>query len=171
MIKLVDVYSGTGVTPGAIEFLYKLIEQRMTEPEVNISATMPTPEQHRQFVHRRPYRYWYLIDAGIGVVIDTNPPMQHPVLVGYISATDRNEIGVVLLKEFRRRGFARAAITEFMLLHEPMRAEPSVRRGEWLANINPANEASKALFRSLGFTHLQETYALQRGEDHGNKKA
>ena len=162
MIRLVDVYQGTGVAPGAIEFLYQLIEQRMTEPEVNISATMPTLEQHRQFVHRRPFRCWYLIEVEC--------PVSGAGWVGYVSATQRNEIGVVLLKEHRGQGFGAQAVRTLLDLHQPLPAIPSERRGEWLANINPANEASTALFRSLGFTHIQNTYALPRGEDYGKEE-
>ena len=42
MIRLRDVYQVRPVRPEVIQFLYRLLEQRMTEPETNISATMPT---------------------------------------------------------------------------------------------------------------------------------
>lgn len=148
MITLRDVYPSGKVAPGAIDFLYLLIEQRMTEPEVNISATMPTIEQHRQFVHRRPYRYWYLIENEEGE------------RVGYISATHRNEIGIVLLKEHRRKGYGSEAVMEFMRLHEPEPAISSERRGSWLANVNPDNAASRAMFERLGGKLIQVTYEL-----------
>jgi hypothetical protein len=40
-----------------------------------------------------------------------------PVWVGYISATHDNEIGIVLLKRFRGRGFGPLAMQELMKLH------------------------------------------------------
>ncbi len=42
MIRFVDVYDHRGAPmTTAVRFLYDLIAQRMTEPEVNISAKMP----------------------------------------------------------------------------------------------------------------------------------
>lgn len=161
MIRLIDVYQGTGVTPGAIEFLYELIAQRMTEPEVNISATMPTLEQHRQFVHRRPYRYWYLVQAEHPHL----PGYGAPWWVGYISATERNEIGIVLLKEWRGRGLGAEAVRAFVAKHRPNPAVPSEVIGYWLANIAPYNERSKQMFQKLGFEKISETYALEEEPD------
>lgn len=161
MIKLVDIYHG-GILAGAIEFLFELIAERMTEPEVNISATMPTMEQHRQFVHRRPYRAWYLIELTPqepreGIL---GPIAFEPVRAGYISATDRNEIGIVLLKEYRGKGYGRAAVQELMRILEPLPAVPSMRRGRWVANINPLNAHSIRLFTSMGGKLIQQTYEL-----------
>lgn len=148
MIKLQNVYQAGKIAAGAVEFLFELIQERMTEPEVNISATMPTIEQHRQFVHRRPYRAWYLIENDDGE------------RVGYVSVTDRNEIGIVLLKAHRRKGYGSAAVLELMRQVEPLPPVPSVRRGAWIANINPANKASIAMFESLGARHIQNTYEV-----------
>lgn len=147
MVKLASVYKGDGgIARGAIEFLYELIAERMTEPEVNISATMPSIEQHRQFVHRRPYRAWYLIENEDGE------------RVGYVSATDRNEIGIVLMKAHRGKGYGPMAVKLLKEEIEPLPAMPSVRCGYWLANINPTNEKSRAMFEGLGFRLLQVTY-------------
>ncbi len=164
-MNLIDVYQGSGVTTGAIDFLYVLIEQRMTEPEVNISATMPTPEQHRQFVHRRPYRCWYLLEEpaqeariGYGGLQDV---AFVPTWLGYVSATQRNEIGIVLLKEFRGRGFGAQAVRALMAKHEPLPSIPGERRGTWIANVAPGNEYSKHLFeKRLGGRLIQVTYEL-----------
>lgn len=148
MITLQDVYQGAKIAPGAIEFLFELIKERMTEPEVNISATMPSPEQHRQFVHRRPYRYWYLIVDEGGQA------------VGYISATTRNEIGIVLAKEHRSKGIGTIALKEFLEKHDALPAVPTERRGRFVANINPANTRSVALFTNAGAKLIQHTYEL-----------
>lgn len=143
-MKLVDVYADR---ERSMVFLYELIKERMTEPEVNISATMPTWQQHRQFVCRRPYRHWYLIEVD-------------GAWVGYVSATDRNEIGIVVLKAHRGKGYGPEAVKAFTDKHAPLPAIPSQRSGRWLANINPKNERSIAMFEKLGFKHLQNTYAL-----------
>jgi len=161
MIRLVDLYEGDHIREGALEFLYELMKER--DPEINIShSTLPTFEQHRQFVTRRPYRLWYLIVAQMANPIEgvtCTPPADFRI--GYISATSRNEIGLVLLKEYRGQGYGPLAIRELMRLHETLPAEPGVRAGRWLANIAPANEHSKYVFADkLGFKKIQETYQL-----------
>lgn len=143
-MNLVDVYKDR---EKSMRFLYELIKERATEPEVNISFTVPTWQEHRRFVCRKPYRYWYLIE-------------QNGEWAGYVSATLNNEIGIVLRKNCRGNGIGPAAVKELMRLHKPLPPIPSVRGGKWLANINPANERSIRMFTGLGFKHLQNTYAL-----------
>jgi RimJ/RimL family protein N-acetyltransferase len=89
---------------------------------------MPTIEQHFNFVSYRPYAAWYL------AVVEG-------IMVGATYLTHQREIGVGILKSRCGNGYAKSAITELMRLHP----------GRFLANINPANEASIALFKSLGF--------------------
>lgn len=163
VLKLLDVYQGTAIRAGALEFLYELMKER--DPEVNIShSTLPSFEQHRQFVTRRPFRLWFLIErAPMG-----NEP---PAWLGYISATGLNEIGIVLRRQYRGNGFGPQAIGLLTQAHQPLPAEPSVRNGRWLANIAPTNEHSKHTFMKLGFTKIQETYALHEETTDGNEKA
>lgn len=149
-MRLVPVHDEQGVASDRmVEWLYELLREREDEHQNNISFKLPEFDEHIRFVQSNPYRYWYLIEAPA--------PMG---LVGYISATRRNEIGIVLKRTARRRGYGGAALQQFIDTHKPLPAIPSERSGRWLANINPANEASKALFRSLGFSHIQETFAL-----------
>lgn len=168
MIKLVDIYDGARIRDGALEFLYELMKER--EPEINIShRELPTFEQHRQFVTRRPYRFWYLIEA---VDFETrNPARDHP-WIGYVSATHSNEIGIVLLKDWRGHGFGKLVVQELIALHRPNPAEPSVRTGTWIANVAPANERSRRMFEGLGFRKIQETFEFQspQEEDHGHQE-
>lgn len=162
MIHLLDLYTAGSIRDGGLDFLYDLMKER--DPEINIShSTLPTFWEHRQFVARRPYRCWYLIEAyavrgwhGTG-------------WVGYISATNRNEIGIVLLRDYRGHGFGAAAIRNLVQLHRPLPAEPSVRVGRWLANIAPANEHSKHVFSKLGFVKKQETYELPEEMQHDHE--
>jgi len=144
MIKLLDVYKARD--PHV--FLYKLLDER--QPEQSIShAGMPTLEEHRKFVLSRPYRCWYIVQNGTGL------------WVGSVYATERNEIGIAILREFQRQGYARAAILEMMVEHAPLPAIPGKRAGCWLANVNPHNEPSGTLFRALDFKLLQHTYAFE----------
>lgn len=172
MIALLDLYAGTNIRAGALEFLYELMKER--SPEVNIShKELPSFERHRGFVSSRPYRFWYLLAA------DPQPPRDdgfggkiafEPVWVGYISATHRNEIGVILRKAYRGRGYGPEAIVEFVRLHRPNPPLDGIESGRWLANIAPENEHSRHIFQKLGFRKIQETYALEEGHTHGDEK-
>lgn len=146
-MTLVNVYRGLGLAPGAIELLYLLLKERNAEANISHSK-MPSLEQQRQFVCRRPYRLWLMVEDEVRT------------RCGAIYATDRNEVGVFILKDHQRRGLAAQALAELFRTYQPLPAVPSIRQGRWLANINPANEASRALFASMGFTHIQNTYAL-----------
>lgn len=170
MIKFIDVYDGQGEPhPRAVAFLFDLIAQRMTEPEVNVSATMPTLADHRAFVRRWPYRFWYLVEVTPETPDEAirSGGFIAPVWVGYVSATRRNEIGIVLLKAHRGKGYGAQAVRMLMEKYQPLPAVPSERRGMWLANVAPGNEHSKHLFgEKLGGRLLQVTYELQpRGKD------
>jgi RimJ/RimL family protein N-acetyltransferase len=161
-IRLVDVYRRWDILPGSLEFLYELMKER--DPEINIShSTLPTFTEHRQFVSRRPFRFWYLLEHW-------PEGAEKPLWVGYVSATHANEIGVVLLKAWRGRGFGPLAVKQLMHDHKPRVGEPSVRNPHWLANVAPANEHSKHMFTQLGFRKIQETYAYEEA-DHGSKEA
>lgn len=133
-MTLIDVYS----RPIASVVLYALLKERT--PEMSIShRELPTFEQHEAYVHSRPYPCWYLIE------VDDQ-------YVGAIYLSDDDEIGVFIFAGAQRRGYARAAI-ELLIKTHP--------RKRYLANINPANENSMRLFRTLGFRHLQNTFELR----------
>lgn len=176
MIKLLDLYQAGQIRQGALEFLYELMQER--EPEVNIShRDLPSFEQHRGFVTRRPYRFWYMIEAEI--YSKSEPGQIGPssseesitqLWIGYISVTQANEIGLVLRKPYRGCGYGPAAIAQLMQLHRPNPPLEGSRNGHWLANIAPTNEHSKHIFQKLGFRKIQETYSLEEGDPHGNEK-
>lgn len=147
MIRLVDVYPAGRVVRGGIEFLYELLAER--PQEANIShREMPSIEQHRQFVHRRPYRVWMLIENEEGI------------RVGAVYLTERNEVGVAILKAHQRRGYALAALQEFLRISDPLPPIPAVRAASFVAHVNPSNEASIRLFECLGGRHIASTYEL-----------
>lgn len=116
-------------------------------------VTMPTWEEHLSFVQRYPFRIWYLIEA-------------EGIFVGYISLSRHNEIGLRLFREHQRKGHGSWAVRELIRMWAGDLAKPraGLQRGGFLANINPANEASLKLFASLGFKHVQNTYALDACE-------
>lgn len=143
MIQLRDVYEERM----ARYFLYQLLGERTAEESIS-HGSMPTFEEHSRFVTAAPYRAWYLI------VNDT------PAWVGAVHITELNSIGVAVMSEFRRRGYAREALQEVLRMHKPLPPMPSIRPARFVANINPANAGSIALFEGLGARHIQNSYEL-----------
>lgn len=143
MIRLVDIYRGGRIDQADVDFLYTLLAER--PPEANIShREMPTPEQHRQFVHRKPYAHWYLIgdeNRGDG--------RQGPNF-GAIYLTQAREVGIFILRFYWGSGYARMALEELRRLHP----------GPILANVAPANERSARFFQAAGGRIIQHTYEL-----------
>lgn len=143
---LIDVYAGR---KDVVDFLYHLMEVRLAEGDTNIShVSIPTRAEHERFVAKKVYVAWYVVATNIGE------------MAGAVSITTKNELGVVLLPRFRRKGMAKEALIELMARHQPLHAVPSERPGRWVANIRAGNKASIALFESLGAQLFQHTYIL-----------
>lgn len=143
MITFVDVYKDR---EKSMRFLYEMLQERSADAAISHVA-MPSWQKHRQFVCRKPYRIWCLVAV-------------RGEWVGNIYATDRNELGIFIKAAHQGHGYGPAAVSEFVRLHKPLPPIPSSRSKHWLANINPGNEKSAEMFRSLGFKHIQNTYAL-----------
>lgn len=132
-IVLVDIYSRWD---HYLSQLYQLLAERT--PEQSIShRKMPTMTEHVRFVESRPYAHWYEIRAD-------------GKSVGAIYLSRQGEIGLGIFHQYQRNGFGRAAVLELMQLHP----------GKFLANVNPANEASRKLWESLGGKLMQVTYEI-----------
>lgn len=134
--------------PGASEFLWTLLLERTGHPAINISHhDMPSMKDHLAFVERHPYRFWdIIVYAG--------------QWVGQASVTPRNEIGIQIQESYRRRGLASAALRHLLKIVFPDDAVASVVPGRFVANINPDNAASIALFKGCGAKLVQVTYQL-----------
>jgi RimJ/RimL family protein N-acetyltransferase len=133
-MRLLDVYGN----PAAEALLFKLLQERT--PEQSIShKDMPTLEEHRAFIASKPYEAWYLVEVVVDIV-DCVALITE--LVGAVYLTRQREIGVGILKQYRGNGYGKHAVKAVMERHPG---------GRFLANINPQNEASIALFRNLGF--------------------
>lgn len=140
MIALRDIYRGGQVDQLDLMLLYELLQER--PPEANIShREMPTYEQHRQFVTRRPYEAWYAIEQKAG---------EEGLRAGAIYLTRQREVGIFLLRIFHGNGWAREALR---LLREQ-------HPGPLLANVAPGNERSHAFFKAAGGRVIQHTYEL-----------
>lgn len=118
--------------------LYDLLKERDGREDINIShERMPTFDEHQEFVRSRPYRAWYLIFV-------------EDAVVGSIYLTRKHEVGVFVFKNHQGKGIGRAAVDDLR------RRWP----GRMLANCNPRNERSRALFEWLGGRVVQVTYEL-----------
>ena len=137
MTRLVDVYAAKG----AAMFLYELLLER--NPDQNIShKVVPTYAAHLAFVDSHPYESWEIIES------------DDDGFVGSIYVTDRNEIGVFALKKHQSKGYGSWAVREVM--------RHTHQGTQLLANINPKNRASAAMFEKLGFKLIQHTYAVEK---------
>ena len=154
MIRLIDVYKGGRVARGAVEFLYELLSERPSEANIS-HRDMPSIEHHRQFVIRRPYRSWLIVEAE-----DELEPSLPVLRMGAVYLTERNEVGVAILRRYQRRGIARRALIAVMRHYAPLPAIPAVRPGQFVAHVNPSNAPSIALFEGLGARHIASTYEL-----------
>ena len=147
MIRLVDGIEYDAETDGGFTVLtWQLLKER--DDSVNIShKKIPAMESHAEFVAHHPYRTWEAIMAG-----------ETPV--GSVYLTKRNEIGIFILQEHQGKGYAKAAIKKLLGQHRPLPGIASFRPGAFVANVNPANQASIRLFESLGAKHISNTYQL-----------
>ena len=151
MIKFSDVYT----SPKWAKVLYTLLQVRTDGAKANIShQTMPTWEQHLEFMARKPYYLWFIILTKHHTDVDVDLP------IGALSVTPRNEIGIMLMPEHRRRGYASQAIKHLLKYYPPLPAIHGERPATFVANIHPENEASIRLFTSLGAVHIQNTYSM-----------
>lgn len=145
-MRLINVYE----VPEAVGVLYRLLKERAEEndPYINIShRVLPSWAQHNEFFFSHPFAIWYLIKFGVE-------------WLGYISVTHRNEVGIVLFRKFRDMGYGTTAVKMLIEMVPPLPAIPSKCPGHFVANINPKNKRSIRMFESLGFQHVQNTYAL-----------
>lgn len=132
-MELLSIYGFNSHYP--IVLLYDLLGERT--PDQSIShKSMPTINEHSNFVLSRPYKRWDLIyveDHGF---------------VGAIYLTYVNEIGIGVLRNHQGHHYGIEAVRLLMAREV----------GPFLANINPNNQGSIAMFAKLGFGHIQNTY-------------
>jgi RimJ/RimL family protein N-acetyltransferase len=124
-------------TSDDLKYLYDIMQQRMAEPQCNIShRKMPTWDEHVRFYMCRPYHAWYI------VLVDD-------IKAGTCYLTEKNEIGIHLIPEYRGKGLGGQIVNELIRLYP---------RKQYLANISPDNEFSQRMFEKLGFKLIQYTY-------------
>jgi RimJ/RimL family protein N-acetyltransferase len=151
MLKLVDVYTQQAEEMSTTKFLYELLKERTITTNIS-HREMPSFEKHCAFVDSRPYHEWFLIYQEWGN-IEMGP-------LGSVYLSKQNEIGVFIAKKHQRQGYGQIAVCLLMNRHP----------GEqFLANVNPHNSRSIAMFEGLGFEMLQVTYVKRPNHDIENE--
>ncbi len=141
MSALVNAYH----RPDAAKFLWQLMEESMDEPETTIAhKAMPSWEEHLAWLERRAYRVLLLI-------VDQVPDGEGTMNVGYVGVTEDNEIGIRIRKGCRGKRYGQEALNYLLEWMLPF-ADAGIAPGRFVANINPKNAPSIALFTGLGFT-------------------
>jgi len=123
----------------ALKVLWQLLEERTPEANISHDGHLPEWTDHRAHVETHDHMGWYLI-------------MADGVPVGSVYITKRGEIGIAIMKEHHRKGYAKAGIRAVMEKHP---------RPEYLANVAPENHRSHALFQQLGGVIVQSTYRVK----------
>lgn len=141
-IQLHDVYGGHHIKQADVAFLYEVLKDRPAEANIS-HREMPSLEQHKQFVHRKPYECWYIIQAQSD---DGRTTEQ----IGSIYISKQRELGIFLLRAHWGKGYAMRALTLLRRNHP----------GKLLANVAPGNERSHAFFKAANGRLIQYTYEL-----------
>ncbi len=146
MLEFHNVYT----TNEAVDVLWKLLVERSEEDDKSINIShrkLPSREDHEKYIVSHIYYVWNLVsDEGRWV--------------GYISITQKNEIGIVLFISERGKGYGKRIIQKLLDETQPLPEKKGERTGYFIANINPLNKRSIKLFEGLGFSHIQNTYKL-----------
>lgn len=133
MISLINVY----YEENRFSILYSLLDERTPDQSISHKG-MPDFNNHVEFVESIPYRTWCFIHSS-----------DEDDYVGTVYLTKQKEIGVFIFNKYQRKGYGKEAVRSLM----------EVNDGPFLANVNPKNSTSAKMFESLGFNHIQNTYA------------
>ena len=118
-------------------FLYELLKNR--NQQANIShKTMPTFEEHVEFVMSKPYYTWYVIEY-------TNKK------IGSIYLSKQDEIGISLVDNSLYDKIGKSMI-KLLIKNNP--------RKRYLSKVSPQNKKLQNFFVNNGFTSLEYTYEI-----------
>ena len=141
----------------AYRTLYELLKER--DDTVNVEATsLPTYEQHvthcNWFLSGYNWGHWSLIQSD-------------GEIVGAVSCTAKNELGIFIFKKHQGRGYGPKAV--LMMIEEIRRERDALEhmpvtgganRCSFKAKINAKNKKSQSMFEGLGFVPQHITYEL-----------
>jgi len=113
------------------QFLYDLLKNR--NPKENIShKNMPTYREHLEFVKNHTYKKYYIV-------------YKNNIRVGRVYITDKNEIGISLLKKHSRLK---------RILFKNFSFHPLVK----FVNVSSKNKSDQKILKDLGYKIIQHTY-------------
>jgi len=144
-MRLISVYD----IPEADAVLYELLAERPRENFIS-HERLPTFREHQAFIASHPFMLWLLIESD-------------GVYLGAIEVTDRNEIGIAILRRYQGKGCGKEALSLFLDSYSPLPAIPAIRNGRWLVNVAPSNMQAQSFFLGFGFKTIQLTMALPNG--------
>jgi RimJ/RimL family protein N-acetyltransferase len=135
-MNLRNIYK-CGPTEQTCRILYELLAERTADQSIS-HCSMPSYEQHVEFVNSVPYKAWYLIH-------------NDDEIVGSIYLSKQREVGLFLFQKHAGKGYGAEALAQ-LRKYWP---------GKMLANVSPRNSRSIEFFKDQGFKLIQETYALR----------
>ena len=125
-----------------VDVLYQLLRER----DFSISHTsLPTFEEHKEFVKNNPYRIWYMVN------LDSIP-------IGTIYLLKDNSIGLFLKKKYLE--FTGTALSIVIKKHKPLKPIKSVRGKSFHINTNPNDVDLISALNEYGMKHIQSTYSF-----------
>lgn len=124
-----------------VQALYELLRNRGS----NISHTeMPSFEEHRKFVLKHPYRFWYIVK-------------QPSAILGSIYFHYDNSIGINM--PGKNSILIAATLKKALCMHKPLKGKKSIRSNAFFVNASPQDRKLKKALRDLGWSVLQVSYA------------
>jgi hypothetical protein len=127
------------VTKNDLNFLFELLESRNSNENIS-HKKMPTFSQHKKFVLSKPYSKWYII-------------YQNSVKIGSIYLSKQDEIGMVILKKYKKSNMGFKPI-QLLINKNP--------RKRYLANVSIKNKKSMKFFKEYKFQLIQHTFELSK---------
>jgi len=141
-VKLIKVNN----SKSHILILYKILKER--DRRSNIShKEIPTLEDHKIFIKKFPYRYWFIIKKSRKIL-------------GSVYITKRNEISITLLK--KSKSYFIETINLILTNIKPLPAIASRRNGNFTLNLAPENKFYINILNDIGSKKIQETYLLNK---------
>ncbi|MDA9802503.1 hypothetical protein N9C26_00805 [Gammaproteobacteria bacterium] len=129
-------------TQNQIDELFFLLNNR----KYSISHTsMPSKNEHSEFVSAHPYRVWYLT-------------YRNKNLIGSVYLQTDNSIGIDFI-EYRENDIL-SAIKYIKNNHKPLSSIKSVRRGEFFINVSSKNESFIKILKKLNKNEIQRSFLI-----------
>jgi hypothetical protein len=124
-----------------IQTLYKLLDFR----GANIShKALPSLEEHRKFVLKHPYRFWYIVK-------------KENLVLGSVYFHFDNSIGINMPRQSSEN--IAATLEKALCIHRPLQAKKSVRPNMFFINTKPQDRPLEVALKRLGWNVLQLSYA------------